>query len=266
MGIYKIKISKDEINFEWVIVNTWFNPVKVIWNPTENDLKCAIEPKSYSKTNICNRCRDENNITDKSILYPKNARHESGKISNRYICQRHYFKDQQRLPNSQNNILRSITNRRTGNLTDQRSIFSDNCEELTCRWRKLKNLNIENDNYRSTIDHSKDKVLGIIQTKGAHLTGINEVWQFGYNETEHKKQYDNMILYCMSKDGLFVERVYIIPKKEIDIRKHITITKNPSKNYFQWFNKYMFTDKEEIKKINKIWKEILEGRPLGKDI
>lgn len=30
MAIYKIKISKDEINFEWVIVNTWFSPVKVI--------------------------------------------------------------------------------------------------------------------------------------------------------------------------------------------------------------------------------------------
>jgi len=66
----------------------------------------------------------------------------------------------------------------------------------------------------------------------------------------------------MSKDGLFVERVYIIPKKEIDIRKHITITKNLSKNYFPWFNKYRFTDKEEIKKINRIWKEILEGRPF----
>ena len=36
---HKIRVSKDGINFEWVVINTWFNPVKVIWNPVMEDME-----------------------------------------------------------------------------------------------------------------------------------------------------------------------------------------------------------------------------------
>jgi len=78
---HKIRVSKDGINFEWVVINTWFNPVKVIWNPVMEDMEDAIQPKSYSKTNICSKCIERNEITNRSILYPRNGKIPQTKIS-----------------------------------------------------------------------------------------------------------------------------------------------------------------------------------------
>ena len=65
---YKIKVSIDEKNNSfWIVVDDG----RFIRNPTQDDLKCA-KITYYSKDNICPRCREENTITDKSILYPKN--------------------------------------------------------------------------------------------------------------------------------------------------------------------------------------------------
>lgn len=82
MSIYKINVSKDGINFEWVVINGG----RVIWNPTEEDLKNAV-PKSYSKTNICHICRIKNEITDNSKLYPTNV--TEGEITREHVCKHH---------------------------------------------------------------------------------------------------------------------------------------------------------------------------------
>lgn len=153
MAKYKILISLDEVNFFWVVVD-WG---KVIWNPSEEDLKLAI-PKYYSKTNVCSSCIEENNITDDIILYSGNAFRDidkNGNKSEKWVCRLHKQKHYQKyVPNSQHNLLKSVANRRIGNLTYDKHIFADHCEELTSRVFLVKNLNKEYDNYKSTIDHS----------------------------------------------------------------------------------------------------------------
>lgn len=70
MSKHKIYISKDRKNFFWIVVDRQ----KLILNPTEEDLK-KTKSISYNRTNICPRCREEEErngkeLTDKSMLYP----------------------------------------------------------------------------------------------------------------------------------------------------------------------------------------------------
>jgi len=278
MTKYKIHVSFDGINYFWIVVDREI----FIRNPTEEDLKYATE-KSYNNTNICSICREKNNITDNSILYPKNAYKEYIKENwtKRWTCSRCHAKfgtygqyekpkryynpthtcdrcgksfndienggplreyDENRGwtkrwdcpncwqkydPNSTNNIIKSMSDRRIGLLKDPTKIFGDNCEELTHRWLGAKDLNEENDNYNSPLDHgpirhitvtinnkSVDLYGKIPQTKGRHYDPIRKCWsQTVY--AEHDKEFDILILYCVSEDGKKIERIYIIPKEEI---------------------------------------------------
>lgn len=82
----------DRNNFFWIIVENG----KIINNyPTKEDLSKA-KVKYYNRTNICHMCREEGDITDKSILYPYNAYREKDKDRKEigeWICRRHYMKD-----------------------------------------------------------------------------------------------------------------------------------------------------------------------------
>lgn len=69
MAKYRMSVSIDEKNFFWIVIDNG----KFIRNPTNEDIK-KTKLISYNSTNICPICRKDNNITDKSILYPKNAR------------------------------------------------------------------------------------------------------------------------------------------------------------------------------------------------
>ncbi len=66
----RIHISFDEINFFWMVWNG--TSKKLIKNPTKDDLS-GTKLKCYNKTNICPICREEDNITDKSILHSQNV-------------------------------------------------------------------------------------------------------------------------------------------------------------------------------------------------
>lgn len=57
-----------------------------------------------------------------------------------------------------------LAGRRTGYLNNNSTdALGDICEAITCKVRGVKNLNIENDNYRSPIDHSFDYELGVVK-------------------------------------------------------------------------------------------------------
>ena len=82
---YKIKVSIDENNSFWTVVDDGR------FISTQDDLKCA-KITYYSKDNICPRCREENTITDKSILYPRNSfrnTDKNGKKIDERVCKRH---------------------------------------------------------------------------------------------------------------------------------------------------------------------------------
>ena len=280
---YKIFVTINEQNKFWIV----YNNGKFIRNPTEEDLNYATE-RSYNQTNICSICREEwerdgKELTDKSILYPKNANHDVGKDweqTEEWVCKSHYIRDWERYnPNSNNNIIKSMSNRRTGNLNDPTKILGDNCEELTKEWLGAKNLNEENDNYCSLLDHGPitkhilttignklvDLYGKIPQTKGANLSStlkvVNkkdfgyEVWEFGGLENELDKEFDIVIIWCISADGESVERGYIIQKKKIEGIKSIMIYKNPIR-VSKW-DEDRIADKEALKKINDIWQKTI---------
>ena len=260
MTKYKISISIDEQNSFWIVVNNG----NIINNPTKEDL-IGAKPKYYNKTNICPRCRKENNITIKSILYPGNSRRDTdkeGKKIEEWVCSRHGLNHYNKYDsNGQNNMRKSLADRRTGNLNDPDNVFGYKCEELTCRWRGIKNLNKEYDNYHSPIDHSIDPELGKIQTKGAKLITLRydklkyDIWSITLRN-DYTKEFDHIILYCVSKDGRLIERIYIIPKKEILIRTGMAIYKNAIGG---WYKKYRIIDENIIKLVNDIWQDIIKG-------
>lgn len=86
---------------------------------------------------------------------------------------------------------------------------------------------------------------------------VNGYWHFGNLEGEHNKDFDNLIAYCVSRDGKIIERIYIFPKVEIIKRISITIMENPKK-WIPWYEKYRIKDKKILDLVNKIYQEILE--------
>lgn len=92
MTKYRICISKDEVNFFWIVVD---NSKRLIMNPTDEDLK-ETKIKYYDTTNICPICRKENScnseLTEKSILYTGNACHI--KNTGQVVCFRHWARNE----------------------------------------------------------------------------------------------------------------------------------------------------------------------------
>ncbi len=269
MARYIESVSFDEKNFFSIVIDNG----KLIMNPTKEDLTGA-NVKYYNNANICIVCRKENNITDKSILYPKNAFH------NRYrecVCKRCYRKEyyvrvEKSDPNSTNNIIKSLADRRTGNLKDHSNILGDDCEEITKNWLGVKRLSIEYDKYSGLpYDHSPapkgvsliigEKLIdlsgNILQTKGSTLLSRYKFWP-ACLKNEQCKKFDILILYCFSEDGNIIERVYAFPKDKVINITSISIYKNHSKSYIPWYEKYRIIDEDTLKKINQILRIIKE--------
>ncbi len=128
---------------------------------------------------------------------------------------------------------------------------------------KLEPITIRN---RVPIDHSPDPELGIIQTKGRLYDLRRGAWRFGYFEREWDKTFDHEICYCTNEDGTLIERIYIFPKEEIIKGKSIDIIKNPTdawgNSITPWYEEYRIKDGEVIKKVNEIWKKIIDKTKL----
>lgn len=218
----------------------------------------------YNRTNTCDRCRDEGKET--KLIPHTNAYREyndEGNCTGRWMCRKCYGKYGQ---NSSHNTIKSLAYHRIGNLDPNcSSAKGDLFQELTCRWRStvstipVEDLNKKLDNYNSPIDHSLDSELGIVQTKGRLYNSIDRKWGFGGLEREWRKEFDYEICYCANKDGNIIERIYIIPKKEIiDRGTSICIYKNPSR--YVWYEQYRVKDEDILKKVNEIWKEIISNK------
>lgn len=118
--------------------------------------------------------------------------------------------------------------------------------------KNLINLNEKNDNYNSPID-SIDPITGLkYQTKGSFYDQSRISWHTGF-KNEHNKEFYKLIYYCASEDEDIIERIYEFLEKEIKNRLSIEIFNNENEH---WYDKYRVMDKEELKKVNKIWKRI----------
>lgn len=219
-------------------------------------------PKKYGNVyyNRTNTCDNLNNLKEdgkkcECRLTPGNAlrEYENEKWTGRWLCRSCWEKnDYNKRIDSHVNIIKSLSDRRTNNL-DQESpqAKGDISEAVTCMTRGVKNLNIENDNFTSPIDHSRDAEYGIIQSKGAIYNTLNRDWRIRV-ENERKKEFDNLIVYCMNKDMNNIERVYIFPKKEVIKRSSIRIYKT---SYRSWYGKYRVDEKPYNDTLRKLLKK-----------
>ncbi len=228
--------------------------LKVI-NRSEVDKSRNVKHGKYNDTNTCDRCKKEK-------LEPTRSFKEydtEGKWTGKWLCNKcyihdYYIKDYKYRPDCSLNKFKRICDWRNGTLDPQSNRGKGfQFEELTKRWRGIKNLNEENDNFNSPLDHSIDSDVGIIQTKGAFFNPIEGFYQFNV-KNEHGKGFDVLVCYCASADGETIERVYFIPYAEVQTRTNIAIVKNPSRK--TWFAKYRIKDEDILKCVNEIWKEI----------
>lgn len=200
---------------------------KMQYNPTNSCDKIIKVGFSWKR---CGRKFDE------MKGHPCREYNNDGNWTGRWLCDHCYDKDYRRFnPNSTTNIKKSCANKRSGNMKmDNNRSKGDLYEAVTCKIRRVDNINILNDNYSSPIDHSRDFELGIIQTKGKLYDNIYKRWVQNC-ERELYKVFDNLIFYCLSKDGKIIERVYIIPRHEVANRINIGIYDN---NKPHWYDIY----------------------------
>lgn len=266
---YRVLVKIDEQNQFWIVVDKG----KFIRYPTKEELK-GTNLRSYSDTNICPIYREEN-VTDKSILYPGNACHglnENNENTNDWICASHRRRNRERYdPNSRNNIIKSMADCRLDKVTYNPKILGEKSEKLTEIWTGAKKLSEKYDKYSMMpLDHDpiakhlivmiEDKLIdlygNVVQTKAASFNSLTEKWDQDF-KVEHDKEFDILILYCLSNCKM-IERIYIFPRSEVIKRSHIAIYKKPTIRRYveQWYENYRVKDNKILEDVNKIWCEI----------
>jgi len=187
----------------------------------------------YNETNTCDRCGY--NLE----LGPGHPGREyvNEQWTGKWLCEKCRGADRRKLSDSCNNIMKSIANVRLGVENPYSSRVKGRFyESITCKVRKLGNLNEINDNYNSPIDHTIDPILGIIDSQGRTYDPYLRRWRFTRLNRLQGKKYDNIICYCADGYGNIM-RMYIFPKREIDIRDNITIYNSNSRGG-SWYDKY----------------------------
>jgi hypothetical protein len=216
----------------------------------------------YNPTNICDKCTEDNNVTDSSILRLGNAYREHNKDgieTGRWICHKCHEKYD---PNSANSLMKSVRNVRTGNQDpNHTNVLGDNIQELACILYGWEDLNKKFDNYKFSLDCYDPKTELYHQVQGRMCS--TEGWGFKGFEDEWNKKFMTMVCLCISEDGKKVERIYKFSWIEIMRITGVTIYKNPTNSHgnpkIPWYEEYRETDENELKRANKIWKDIIRG-------
>lgn len=224
----------------------------------DNAIRMAgLWDKHYNETNSCDRCGKS--FEELGWGHPLKEYDEKGEWTKKWDCPTCQSKYD---PNSYGNTIRSVRNCRTHN---QNPNFSqtkgDKSQELACGMYGWEDLNKKNDNYtRGTPIDCYDPKTGLFhQVRGRWYDSINRCWQFVHLERERFKEYEDMVCYCISKDGKRIERIYKIPLWKITERKSIGIYKYDIRRIPYedgWYEQYRVTDEEELKKANEIYQKI----------
>jgi len=213
--------------------------------------------KIYNDTNTCDIC----GISFENLgwSHPHRDYDKKGNWTGKWICNKCSSKE-----------CLIAGSRRTGNLNpNSAAAKGDDFEELTYRWKGAKILSKENDCYNGPLDHSADSEGKIPQTKGKWYDSYNRYWHQNlkseHNAIRREFKFDYLILYCASKYGKIIERIYVFPIEELLKRTGITIIKNPSNRNGRcptggWYEQYRVKDEEVMNKVNEIWKEIISGK------
>lgn len=212
----------------------------------------------YNKTNICDEC-GTNLIPGKS-----HREYIDNKFSGKVLCIRcgnksRHNNDYKYRYNSQNNIRKSLRNRRTGNLRqDSEQAKGDLGEELLCEWKRFTNLNKKYDNYEYPIDCLDEDTGLYYQVKIAYYNPVDRYWHQSFkhehNSIRRHFRFKSLFLFCIDKKGKIVERIYEISEEDVIKREIIAIVKNSSR--ITWYEDYRIKDEKTLESVNKIWQKI----------
>lgn len=232
---------------KWVITDEYRNIIN--YSPTKEDIKFITDERYKPKK--CCTCRIENiNVTYLRCKCNK-------KECTRHLCHKcwdEYYRKNN--PNSHPNLVKSITNIRTGNLNRNsekgKSIID---QAVVAKILNIEDLNIKKDNFAYYIDLNDDK-LGKIDVKGS----IPRCCRAGYSErdkwtfdTRMKIDCDTYICIGYDFKRRNIEAVYIIPNEGwISSLTKLTITRNASK-----ISKYDEFQIEDIDIYNNTYHSIL---------
>lgn len=123
--------------------------------------------RRYNETNTCDRCRERDKVRKLESGKTYKECDERNNWTGRWLCNICWGEDYRKSPNSINSMMKSVANFRTGNQDpNSNTTKGDFFQRLTYEWLRVHDLNIENDNYNTPIDHSAHQTLGILQTKG----------------------------------------------------------------------------------------------------
>lgn len=210
---------------KWVIVDEDSNIVDE--NPTKDQLKMVLiesHKKKAFKINYddikCCICGGDSTYINRNG-YPEwrkfpDVKRWDGKS---YLCKSCYSKEYMKLPDSHHNLMKKVTDFRTGNLGSKTKTGKGFIgEQIVAKVRKLKNCCIETDIFNFKFDLSKDPEYGMIQVKLRVSCYGDWYIKFGI---EHN--FDTLFVLCMDKNMKNVERVYTIPEEELYGMKSLTI-------------------------------------------
>lgn len=245
------------IKIYYIRFESWNNAIK----------EAGLWKKRYNQEHACNRCGKDLGEPEESGEYPLKEYDEKGAWTGNWDCHNCYQKYD---PNSQHSIIKSVGDRRTGSQDPNHSnVKGDKGEELLYVWKGYINLNKKTDNYNSRRDFFDDKTGEYYQAKIAYYNDIERYWKQDFQKLikSIKKGFRFKILYifCVSKDGMIIERIYEIPEKEIyDIetnkgRGSISIMKYDSNMRLYengWYEMYRNKDLGELENVNEIWQRI----------
>lgn len=234
----------------WVIIDETGKIVNR--NPSKKELEDLEKEGKYNPTDTCDNCKEK-------LVNPLRERDKEGNITGRWFCRKCHGKHD---PNSQNNIRKLLAECRTGNQNPNHEYTKgDNTLELACKlyWE---DLNKKYDNHITPIDCYDLKTGLYHQVQGRLFNSERGFWEFGF-ERDWTKEFIDMVCFCFSKNGKIVERIYIIPKKEIERVKTLAIVKNPTDVHrnpiIPQYDKYRISDEDELKNANEIWKKIINN-------
>lgn len=223
----------------------------------------------YSDTNLCTMIKDNGKLCGMPLI-PGNAyqeHDESGNETGRWICIRCHITEYNKYHYRRRDSLRNVGGRITGNQDPNSSVAKgDLFQKLANKSKNLVCLNEINDNHHWHIDSMCPMTKLNYQIKGRLYDSKNRNWTANF-KNEHnaiKKgfKFYKLIFYCASQDGKTIERIYEFPEEYVKNTKGIGIIKNPTdssgKNIISIYAKYRITDEEELKRINDIWRYIIE--------
>jgi len=165
---------------------------------------------------------------------------------------KYYFDKEKFDPNSQANTMKSLAHVRTGQIDKYDNKGKGLIHEfVVMKIRKVKNYNIESNNFNSKYDLLPDPEYGLIQVKGPKLRYGGWKTKFG---REHN--FDVLLILCKSKDEKDIERVYIIHKSELYGITSLEIPKNPRPSIGSKWERFKLEDLD-IKMYNDVYQDLM---------